>query len=344
MLASRLRTRSLCHPTSPFTTLHAAVSRIAWIIVTAAICRPACGSDVAGNALLFDGTDDAALIPDSPSLHLATQAITVEFWLYQNSYSDPNSAEWLLTKASAGCGFAVADNSYATHNAFIDALFYFDPTMPPASVDWGPSPLFQWFHIAFAVDSSIPFARLFINGALVAETSQLKGGDPIPSLPVCSNTSPVRIGGLPPFPDNYVDGMIDEVRIWDVARTPAEIAANYNHLVAPDSPGLVGCWHFDEAVDDQHIYDSSPFANQGTLGASLALASDDPTRVASTAPIVSDCPADLNADGQVGINDFLILLAFWGPCTGVCLGDLDGDGAVGIVDFLQLLGTWGPCP
>ena len=51
-------------------------------------------------------------------------------------------------------------------------------------------------------------------------------------------------------------------------------------------------------------------------------------------------------DGQVGINDSLILLAFWGPCTDICLGDLNGDGTVGIVDvdFLQLLGTWGFMP
>ncbi len=45
-------------------------------------------------------------------------------------------------------------------------------------------------------------------------------------------------------------------------------------------------------------------------------------------------------DGQVGITDFLKLLADWdapSPC------DFDG-GGVGIVDFLKLLANWGPCP
>jgi hypothetical protein len=44
-------------------------------------------------------------------------------------------------------------------------------------------------------------------------------------------------------------------------------------------------------------------------------------------------------DGQVGITDFLKLLADWdapSPC------DFDG-GGVGIVDFLKLLANWGPC-
>jgi len=55
-------------------------------------------------------------------------------------------------------------------------------------------------------------------------------------------------------------------------------------------------------------------------------------------------PADLNLDGMVGSQDFLLLLAAWGPCPSPpdpCPADLDGDGEVGIVDFLQLLADWG---
>ena len=55
------------------------------------------------------------------------------------------------------------------------------------------------------------------------------------------------------------------------------------------------------------------------------------------------CTAHLNGDGEVGIQDFLGLLAAWGPCLG-CPEDLDGDGVVGITDFLDLLAAWGPCP
>ena len=55
------------------------------------------------------------------------------------------------------------------------------------------------------------------------------------------------------------------------------------------------------------------------------------------------CPWDCevgNADGNVGIIDFLTLLAQWGG-PGSC--DFDG-GGVGINDFLELLANWGPCP
>ncbi len=51
---------------------------------------------------------------------------------------------------------------------------------------------------------------------------------------------------------------------------------------------------------------------------------------------------DIDADGVVGITDFLDLLAAWGACTETCcLADLDLDGDIGIADFLILLGNWG---
>jgi hypothetical protein len=60
------------------------------------------------------------------------------------------------------------------------------------------------------------------------------------------------------------------------------------------------------------------------------------------------CPWDLDYDDFVGINDFLDLLAGWGPCPDpcppACTGDTNGDCEVGINDFLELLANWGPCP
>ena len=63
-----------------------------------------------------------------------------------------------------------------------------------------------------------------------------------------------------------------------------------------------------------------------------------PFRIVTAPPCPWDCGGD--NDGDVGIVDFLALLAQWGG-PGAC--DLDG-GGVGITDFLELLGNWGPCP
>jgi subtilisin family serine protease len=85
------------------------------------------------------------------------------------------------------------------------------------------------------------------------------------------------------------------------------------------------------AVDIDSIPANAPYAGElgaGRLevGAALALGA-----------------GDLNLDGTVGVVDFLMLLAAWGPCPfdDDCLADLDGDGTVGVGDFLFMLENWG---
>ena len=58
------------------------------------------------------------------------------------------------------------------------------------------------------------------------------------------------------------------------------------------------------------------------------------------------CLWDLDASGDVGVNDLLFLLGAWGPCPpkGDCPADFDNSGDVGVKDLLTLLGNWGPCP
>ena len=60
--------------------------------------------------------------------------------------------------------------------------------------------------------------------------------------------------------------------------------------------------------------------------------------------VISRCRGDIDSDGEVGIDDFLLVLACWGLDPALCQADLDGDGEIGIDDFLILLADWGPCP
>ncbi len=134
-----------------------------------------------------------------------------------------------------------------------------------------------------------------------------------------------------------------------------------------DPDGDDGVWGTED--DDLRLQSGSPCIDAGTnhpvLGLDLSCTSDldgnqrfvddpdsrdtgfgDPPIIdmgayefAST-PLVS---GDLDGDGTVGIQDFLILLADWGPCPAQpdsCPADLDCDGEVGIVDFLALLANW----
>lgn len=123
------------------------------------------------------------------------------------------------------------------------------------------------------------------------------------------------------------------------------------------SKGTLQTVTFEDDAIEPGIYDWSPFSlgmvvPAGTRSVLVTLTMERTDGISTDAYAdnisfvltILPCPADLDEDNTVGMDDFLILLAFWGPCDVVCLGDLDGDGVVGINDFLQLLAEWGPCP
>ncbi len=90
------------------------------------------------------------------------------------------------------------------------------------------------------------------------------------------------------------------------------------------------------------------FSNQGALMGSPAFLAGSLNMLAEAANIgfrvarPDTKPADLDGNGEVGIEDFLRVLGTWGPCAG-CPEDFDNDGIVGITEFLTVLGSWGPC-
>ena len=80
----------------------------------------------------------------------------------------------------------------------------------------------------------------------------------------------------------------------------------------------------------------------GTADDCEILAGDVPDTNGNGVPDSCDVTGDIDGDGVVGINDFLLLLAAWGPCgdCNACPADLNGDCEVGVDDFLMLLAAW----
>ena len=53
------------------------------------------------------------------------------------------------------------------------------------------------------------------------------------------------------------------------------------------------------------------------------------------------CFADINHDGVVSVEDFLIIISNWGQEGFSCRGDIDGNGAVNVADLLIMLNNFG---
>ena len=58
----------------------------------------------------------------------------------------------------------------------------------------------------------------------------------------------------------------------------------------------------------------------------------------------TSCTADLVANGQVDMDDLLVVLQSWGNCDGACPGDANQDGFTDWLDLLSVITAWGECP
>jgi len=97
------------------------------------------------------------------------------------------------------------------------------------------------------------------------------------------------------------EGRMDEIRIWNIARTAEELASYYKYTVNPNTPGMVGYWNFNETTDDQTVLDVAVPGNYGVLGTSISIEGVDPIRIVSTAPIIDTLDDD--GDGIINPND-----------------------------------------
>jgi hypothetical protein len=131
----------------------------------------------------------------------------------------------------------------------------------------------KWCHVAAV--SGKGGMKLYLNGALVGTNDHpgsfagLKNGSRFYfGQTVTTNNLPVLFKGA-----------MDEVRVWKVARTEAQIREAMLRRLTGDEPELAGLWNFDN-VDNRVVKDSTPGAHHGKLlGSAKVIAEDTPASV-----------------------------------------------------------------
>jgi hypothetical protein len=81
-----------------------------------------------------------------------------------------------------------------------------------------------------------------------------------------------------------LDGILDDVRVYNRALSQEEIRSTMHIRLNGDEPGLVGYWDFDEG-EGQAAYDMTINANDGHLGSTAGVDDNDPEWVESDAPV-----------------------------------------------------------
>ena len=232
----------------------------------ASTCQFGCGGKVCltDYALQFDGTDDIVTVPYSTSLDVTT-AMTLEAWVYATSaaggaigsmWGMGGLADKFLLQLSGGNVVARIVRTGISGQTTAQAAM----------------PLNTWTHVAFSYDGAD--LVLYLNGIQAASVAA-PGALPAANLPFRMGIEDINLGG-----HSFLEGRLDEVRLWNVARSANDISNTDQASISPSSAGLVAYWSFNEAAAAQAVLDATAGGHDGTLGANAAAAEDDPTRVA----------------------------------------------------------------
>ena len=203
------------------------------------------------HALLFDGTNDKVGILDSPELN-PTNGMTIEAWI--------NAAQWNSniwggvivgkqgTNPDKGYCFTAGQNGRVEFTVSVNEGWKSVAT--PALLGTN-----AWYHVAGVYTGTQ--VMLYINGQLIGTEDAI--GELTNGTGVVMN-----LGDNPTWPGRFWNGRLDEIRIWEVARSEAEIQANMSIELTGNEEGLVAYYPMNEGTG-MVLADASNNGNDGQL-------------------------------------------------------------------------------
>ncbi len=194
-------------------------------------------------AINFDGTNDFMKVNNNSLINFTT-SMTVEFWVKRNV--NTSNFNFIVGKSTPNTW----TNGYSISFSGTDKINFAPQgwTGDTATNVFSTStiPLNTWTHVAGTFDGIT--AKLYINGNL--DTSiPLTGAIP-------NNTFDLFFGS--DNGGNYFGKYdLDMVRLWNTARTQAQIAASINSCVPASTSGLVAQYDFEESAGSTAFQDTS---------------------------------------------------------------------------------------
>jgi len=207
-------------------------------------------TNLTSTVLNFDGVDDAVNI-GIPAWTYSTQfrtTMTVECWFKTADTNNQKGSATLVARYNTG-GFAshaqfllgVGGTAAVTFALTNTSGTLFQVTSPSTYKDM------LWHHAAATYNSVTGVSSVYVDGVLVNSGTNASYG-------LLSNNTTMRLtfgsddAGLSPGnqTDRQFRGSISDVRIWNVVRSAAEIAANYQQRLTGNESGLLGYWKLNQ--------------------------------------------------------------------------------------------------
>jgi hypothetical protein len=213
--------------------------------------------------LIFNATNGLVDIPINGTLQPGTSDWTVEFWLngWQPGAStdvDPviSSRESYASPSEDGWAVAIDHGTGQMHAVMGDGTKGFDVT----STGTVNNSLQHWAVTFIRSTSQVFFYKngVFDSGVTI----------PPPNLPSVVNESvPVILGSDALAGSRFLNSTLDDVRVYNTARSATAVASDFAAEVPGSSANLVGYWTFNEGSGTV-VHDSTADSNNGVLSGS----------------------------------------------------------------------------
>jgi len=203
----------------------------------------------------FDGAEDFVRVSDDPSLDVSN--ITLMAWTRLDAVEPDEHIMIVKNYDGTNSPFQLEQNGDIYQFGFYDGTW--------EKAEGGTPEGDVWKHLAGTYDGSD--VRLYINGDLIDTYSY--------SATLPTNDFPLGIGARTDWgslgtTQNFIDGAIDEILLYDGVLSKSEITHNMLNYHNPIKTNLVAWWRFEEGTG-LTAHDKSGNGNDGTLKPS-----DDP--------------------------------------------------------------------
>ncbi|MFC6221992.1 FG-GAP-like repeat-containing protein [Hymenobacter artigasi] len=232
-------------------------------------CASAVPATVA-QALSFNGSTQY-VEGTNASLPLGNAARTIEAWVYPTA---ANSSGAIFNYGTP------TDNQRAGLLLISGKLYYVGENHDLSGATT--LSLNTWHHVAATYDGTT--LRLYVDG--VAD------GSTVPGAFVTTGTVWRIAQRSYPQAGEFLTGAVDEVRVWNVARTAAQISSNKSIGLPGATAGLVAYYRLNEGSGTT-VADATASASTGTLY-------NTPTWTTAAAPVVNGTPVTLTVTDASG--------------------------------------------
>jgi hypothetical protein len=191
-----------------------------------------------GNALAFDGTNDFVEILDNNAIDVTT-AFTIEAWVYPTTV---NTSQVIIGKIVDNNLGNAADIAYALRFSAAGFRAEIGNGIAGQSIVSANYTLNKWQHVAMVFNGANNGSlSLFIDGVLQGTTTTNYSS-------IQNIATSLKLGAYNTHFGQYFRGNLDEFRIWNVAKTQAQIAASMYTEMVGNEAGLVTNLGFNQGL------------------------------------------------------------------------------------------------